>query len=169
MITKTAASPRGVMKALRIWQTILESAAIVMLCGSVLCIFLQIILRNLANFGSADLEELARMQFIWMAYFTIPVLYCENAHLQIDMFVKPFKGWAGFAVQLFSALACLFFATAFLWSESAFMQKGWDIVTPALGFPNLLFFAGPIIGMASLFVFTLEKLVILLRNGKGAN
>lgn len=168
MPSETSSPPHhGLKKILRLWQTILESVAIVFLCGSVSCIFLQTALRNLANFGHAGFDEVARMLFIWMAYFTIPVLSCEHAHIQIDMFTKRFKGWAGLLVQLFSLAACIVFSLTFLYSEYAFMQKGWDVKTPALGLPNLLFFAGPIIGMASLLIFTVEKFITLMLTRKG--
>ncbi|GAK53798.1 hypothetical protein U14_05072 [Candidatus Moduliflexus flocculans] len=162
-MTATSPPPHVLTKILRLWQQILEAASIILLCGFVSCIFLQIVLRNFFNFGHAGIEEVARMQFVTMVYFMIPVVFCENGHLQIDMFTKPLKGWAAFAFQLFALIAILLFTIAFLRSDYLFMKKAWNVATPALALPNIVFFAGPYVGMISLLIFTIERFVNLLR------
>ena len=163
MTTATSLPPHALTKALRLWQRILETASIILLCGFISCIFLQIVLRNVFNFGHAGLEELARMQFVSLVYLMIPVVFCENGHLQIDMFIKPLKGWAAFTFQAFAMVAVFLFTIAFLRSDYLFMKKVWNVATPALALPNIVFFAGPGIGMVSLLIFTIERFVNLFK------
>lgn len=163
MTTATSSPPHVLTKVLRLWQQTLETISIVLLCGIIACIFLQIALRNFFNFGHAGLEELARMQFVSLVYLMIPVVFCENGHLQIDMFTRPLKGWAAFAFQAFIMVAIFLFTIAFLRSDYLFMKKAWNVATPALALPNIIFFAGPGIGMFSLLIFTVERFVNLFK------
>lgn len=109
---------------------------------------LQIIGREVFRLGLPSVEELARWSGLCLVYFTVPLLFLSGKHVSVDMFLSRIKGPARKAIDLLMESLTIAFALFFLIGGWLFMQRAGRFTTPALGMPNLLFYAPVLFGMA---------------------
>ena len=62
-------------------------------------------------------------------------------------------------VGVFTSFVCIAFSLVFLFSFVEFMSASWDVPSPALQMPNLLFFFGAFLGILMFLLTSLEKLI----------
>jgi len=147
------------VKILTAFIQILEIVAIFSLFGISAVIFAQILLRNLLSIGFPWADELSRFLHITLIFLTVPILYRERIIFKIDIFIERLPARVQTVVGAFTSFVCVAFSLAFLFSFIEFMRVSWDVPSPALQMPNLLFFFGAFLGIL-LFLFTsLEKLI----------
>lgn len=120
-------------------------AALLVMTGLVVA---QIIGREILQLGLPAVEELARWSGLCLVYFAVPLLFLEGKHVRVDMFLIKLGGPARKLVETLLELLTMAFALAFLVGAWFFMQRAGTFSTPALGMPNLLFYAPVIFGMA---------------------
>ena len=108
----------------------------------------QIIGREIFALGLPSFEELARWSGLCLVYFTVPLLFLEGKHVSVDMFLVRIGGRARKCLDLAIEGLTVAFTLAFLIGGWLFMQRAGKFVTPALGMPNLLFYAPVLFGMA---------------------
>ncbi|MFY8114421.1 MAG: TRAP transporter small permease [Rhabdaerophilum sp.] len=108
----------------------------------------QIVGREILSLGLPGVEELARWSGLCLVYFAVPLLFLECRHVSVDMFLVKLRGPLRKGIDI--ALECLTvaFTLAFLVGGWFFMQRAGKFSTPALGMPNLLFYAPVLFGMA---------------------
>ena len=147
------------VKILTAFIQILEIVAIFSLFGISAVIFAQILLRNLLSIGFPWADELSRFLHITLIFLTVPILYRERIIFKIDIFVERLPASAQNVVGAFTSLACVAFSLAFLFSFIEFMRVSWDVPSPALQMPNLLFFFGAFLGILLFLLTSLEKLI----------
>ena len=147
------------VKILTAFIQILEIVAIFSLFGISAVIFAQILLRNLLSIGFPWADELSRFLHITLIFLTVPILYRERIIFKIDIFVERLPASAQNVVGAFTSLACVAFSLAFLFSFIEFMRVSWDVPSPALQMPNLLFFFGAFLGILMFLLTSLEKLI----------
>ena len=138
---------------------VFEKIAIFSIFGISAVIFAQILLRNLFSIGFPWADELSRFLHIALIFLTVPVLYRERIIFKIDIFVERLPASAQNVVGAFTSLACVAFSLAFLFSFIEFMRVSWDVPSPALQMPNLLFFFGAFLGILMFLLTSLEKLI----------
>lgn len=156
----------AILKSLRIFSKLLhiinrvfETTAIVCLVGISGLIFAQIVLRNLFLIGLPWLDEMARFLHISLVFLTIPILLCEDAHIQIDFFsTRLSPRWKGL-LQLLTLVLCVVFAGTFLYSDIDFMKSYWNVPSPAMNMPNIIFFGSALLGMAAFLFNGIEKII----------
>jgi TRAP-type C4-dicarboxylate transport system permease small subunit len=136
-----------------------ESIAIICLIGISALIFGQIILRNIFSIGLPWLDEMARFLHIALVFLMVPVLLSEDGHIRIDFLSTRLKPHWQRWLQIVILTACVLFAGAFLVSDIEFMSSYWDVPSPAMSMPNIIFFGSAFVGMAGLLLNTLGKLV----------
>lgn len=121
-------------------------------------IFAQILLRNFAALAYAGIEEIARLAHIMLVFLLVPLLFREGLHVNIDLLTQyagpTLKRVLDGVAALLTAVYCCFF----LVSEYQFMAKNASVPSPALGIPNIAFFAGAYVGMALLLLTAVERL-----------
>jgi TRAP-type C4-dicarboxylate transport system permease small subunit len=154
------------LKSLRIFSTLLniinrlfETSAMICIVGISLLIFTQIVLRNLFLIGLPWLDEMARFLHISLVFLTVPILFREDAHIQIDLLgtrLSPL--WKG-VLKLLILLSCVLFAVVFLYSDIDFMKSYWNVPSPAMNMPNIIFFGSAILGMAAFLFNGIEKII----------
>lgn len=108
----------------------------------------QIVGREIFNLGLPSVEELARWSGLCLVYFAVPLLFLEGRHVHVDMFLVKIDGRPRRLIDLLVELLTVAFALAFLVGGWFFMQRAGRFTTPALGMPNLLFYAPVLLGMA---------------------
>lgn len=125
-----------------------ERLAITALFAMTALIMIQMLGRELFTRGLPEVDELARWSGLCLVYLATPLLFLRGQHVNVDIFLNLLSGrWRTFATIIIEALTVLF-ALAFLIGGWMFMQRAARYATPALGMPNLLFFAPALIGMA---------------------
>jgi TRAP-type C4-dicarboxylate transport system permease small subunit len=125
-----------------------ERLAIGSLFAMTALIALQIVGREILSLGLPAVEELARWSGLCLVYLAAPLLFLEGRHVNVDMLLVKLPGvWRRGADILIEALTVAF-ALAFLIGGWFFMQRAGKFSTPALGMPNLVFYAPVLFGMA---------------------
>jgi len=138
---------------------IIEIVATFSLFGISAIIFAQILLRNLLSIGFPWADELSRFLHITLIFLTVPILYRERIIFKIDIFVELLPARMQTVVGAFTSLVCVAFSLIFLFSFGEFMRGSWDVPSPALRMPNLLFFFGAFLGILMFLLTSLEKLI----------
>jgi TRAP-type C4-dicarboxylate transport system permease small subunit len=147
------------VKILTAFIKILEIIAVFSLFGISAVIFTQILLRNLLSIGFPWADELSRFLHITLIFLTVPILYRERIIFKIDIFIERLPARAQNVVGVFTSFVCIAFSLVFLFSFVEFMSASWDVPSPALQMPNLLFFFGAFLGILMFLLTSLEKLI----------
>lgn len=125
-----------------------ERAALGALFMMTTLVTLQIVGRELFNLGLPSVEELARWSGLCLVYFTVPLLFLEGRHVRVDMFLAKINDRSRRLIDLLIEMLTVAFTLVFLTGGWLFMQRAGQFSTPALGMPNLLFYAPVLFGMA---------------------
>ena len=108
----------------------------------------QIIGREILSLGLPAVEELARWSGLCLVYLAVPLLFLECRHVSVDMVLVKLRGPLRKAVDIALESLTVAFTLAFLVGGWFFMQRAGKFSTPALGMPNLIFYAPVLFGMA---------------------
>jgi TRAP-type C4-dicarboxylate transport system permease small subunit len=154
-IEKEPCRMTGVDKTIKIFETI----SVCCLFGISIVIMSQILLRNLFSIGFPWADELSRLLHIALIFLVAPILYRERALFKIDLFVKRLPMKVQFGCRLFSIAVCIGFSIFFMISFTEFMRGSWDVPSPALRMPNLVFFGSIFLGIAGLLGVSIERLI----------
>ncbi len=133
---------------------------------SVFCLFLisgvimaQILLRNLFSIGFPWADELSQFLHIMLIFLTVPILYRERSLFKIDLLADRLPGVVQFVLRLISVSACIGFSIFFMVSYTEFMRGSWNVPSPSLRLPNILFFGSIFLGIAGLLIMSVERLI----------
>jgi TRAP-type transport system small permease protein len=137
------------------------------LVGFTTAVFAQMAVRNLFSLGVAELEEISRSLDITMVFMVIPILMREGHHIAVDLFLWGMPAALDKAMKLLSSAICIGFSALFLYSGYLYMMRHWNVPSPVLKIPNLLFFGPALIGMLLFLVNCVVVFVLILRK-KGA-
>ena len=144
-----------------------EALSIAMLIAATALIMAQIVARELFNVGIPWADELARYAGLVLIFLLVPLLFARNGHVRVDLFLNMLPRTPKRIVEIGNELLTLAFCILFLVSGYLFMQRAGRFSTPALGMPNLLFYAPAIIGMALTFLVAVDRLLLAV-SGKSA-
>lgn len=145
-----------------------QFAAVVFLLVLFVSIFIQIIMRNFFDSGSVQLEELARYSMVSLVFLAIPILSLEGGHIVVDFLPthlpKKVQRWLSVANQLLVGAFGIYILSAI----ASIMERNWNVRTPGLNMPNILFYLPVILGFVAMTVFSLLGVIKTLAN-KGEN
>ncbi len=99
-------------------KKLIEVLCVVIMSVMSLMVFINVVLRYLANSSLTSSEELSRYLFVWLTFLAAILAYYENQHIAVDFIIKK----AGAAVQKFFAivvdlliLLCAYLITSGSW------------------------------------------------------
>jgi TRAP-type C4-dicarboxylate transport system permease small subunit len=137
---------------------IFEAVSIAFLATLCLSVFIQIIMRNVFSAGSIVLEELARFSLVTLVFLMIPVLAMDRKHIMVDFFILKLpvrlRRLVDAVIQILSAAATIFLLVAI----AKIMERNWNVRTPAMRMPNVLFYTPVALGL----LFTLLACIVNL-------
>ena len=139
-----------------------EALSIAMLMAVTALIMMQIVAREVFNVGIPWADELARYAGLGLIFLLVPLLLARNGHVRVDLFLNMLPRTPKRVVEIGNELLTLAFCVLFLVSGYLFMQRAGRFSTPALGMPNLLFYAPAILGMALTFLVAVDRLLLAL-------
>lgn len=85
----------------------------------------------------------------------LPVLFLTNEHMRVDFLVNKASPAFKKVFDCFTILVALAFSFSFLYSQYVYFKRSWDISTPILGMPNIIFYSGSLIGVFLLALFSI--------------
>lgn len=138
---------------------ICERISIAALFVMTVLVLAQIVGREILRLGLPSVEELARWSGLCLVYLAVPLLFLQGRHVAVDMFLVKIKPPLRKPVDVFIELLTVAFTLAFLIGGWFFMQRAGKFSTPALGMPNLLFYAPVMLGMALSLLAGLVRVV----------
>lgn len=90
-----------------IYNKVEEVSLAVMLAGSLMILFINVILRKFFNGSIYGADELARVLFIWMSWLGISIGERRSEHIRIDMLVQKLHGFPKKTVELIANILTL--------------------------------------------------------------
>lgn len=139
-------------KILKKVTEIYRGSAIVFLLLLFASIFIQIVMRNLFHAGSIKLEELARFSLVSLVFLMIPTLTFESKHITVDILLMHLKGKVKKYFDGIIQIFCGAFGVFVLVAITTIMERNWNVKTPAIGMPNIVFYIPIIMGMVFMVV-----------------
>ena len=140
-----------------------ELLGILFLMMLFLSVLIQIVMRNIFNSGSIQLEELARFSLVSLVFLMIPVLTWKNQQIIVDIVVlylpENVKRW----FSAISQLLVMVFGLYVLYAIVTIMEFNWNVRTPALAMPNVVFYIPITLGVLAMCIFSLAGVIITLR------
>lgn len=140
-----------------------ELLGILFLLMLFLSVLIQIIMRNIFNSGSIQLEELARFSLVSLVFLMIPVLTWRGQHIIVDIVIlylpERVKRWFSAITQLLVMVFGLYVLNAIV----TIMEFNWNVRTPALAMPNVVFYIPITLGVLAMCIFSLAGAIITLR------
>jgi len=140
-----------------------ELLGILFLMMLFLSVLIQIVMRNIFNSGSIQLEELARFSLVSLVFLMIPVLTWKNQQIIVDIVVlylpENVKRWFSAITQLLVMVFGLYVLNAIV----TIMEFNWNVRTPALAMPNVVFYIPITLGVLAMCIFSLAGVIITLR------
>jgi TRAP-type C4-dicarboxylate transport system permease small subunit len=140
-----------------------ELLGILFLLMLFLSVLIQIIMRNIFNSGSIQLEELARFSLVSLVFLMIPVLTWRGQHIIVDIVIlylpERVKHWFSAITQLLVMAFGLYVLNAIV----TIMEFNWNVRTPALAMPNVVFYIPITLGVLAMCIFSLAGAIITLR------
>ena len=126
-------------------------------------VFVQMAARNLFNLGLAELEELSRSFDISMVFLIVPILMREGQHIAVDLFMGRLPARIDKLLKLLTSAICIAFSGVFLYSGYLYMARHWNVPSPVLKIPNIVFFGAALVGMALFLVNCVVVFALLLK------
>lgn len=124
-------------------------AALALLLLLAALVILQVVCRNVFDLGLPWADELARFCGIALVFLAMPQLLLGDKHIAMDIVPKMLPGAARAGLGVACGLLSLVFCGIMLWALYTFLLRAAKFSTPALGIPNLVFYAPAVLG----FVF----------------
>lgn len=121
-----------------IYNKVEEVSLAVMLAGSLMILFINVILRKFFNGSIYGADELARVLFIWMSWLGISIGERRSEHIRIDMLVQKLHGFPKKTVELIANILTLCILAVLVYYGigivETYMRKG--VATPMYKIPQ---------------------------------
>lgn len=130
--------------------------------GITILILLQVVAREVFSAGIPWADELSRWLGFWVIFLVVPILMARDEHVKVDFFIARLAPPLRRLVMAGNEVLGVVFCAAFLIAGWMFMQRAWRFSTPAMGWPNLVWYAPAMLGMALLFLVTLRRALLAL-------
>lgn len=121
-----------------IYNKVEEVSLAVMLAGSLMILFINVILRKFFNGSIYGADELARVLFIWMSWLGISIGERRSERIRIDMLVQKLHGFPKKTVELIANILTLCILAVLVYYGigivETYMRKG--VATPMYKIPQ---------------------------------
>lgn len=142
----------------------MEFIIAMLLGGSALIVFMNVILRYIFHSGVRGTEDLSRFMFIWLAYIGIVVVMAERGHLGVDLVLHALPRKARQVVGIIGHVLMIFALSLLLigcWKQMLLNNN--TMAMGAIAYPlSWNYAAGVFAGIGCLFL-TLRSLVKIAR------
>jgi TRAP-type C4-dicarboxylate transport system permease small subunit len=151
-------------KILKISGQIMEDLSIVLLVILFLSVFAQIIMRNFFSTGSVILEELARLCLVSLVFMMIPVLFLDKQQIIVDILIARVSPKIRRVMELIVHFLSSALTVFLLVAISQVMKRNWNVRTPAIRMPNIIFYIPIVLGLVCTLGACVYHFVVILAN-----
>jgi len=123
-----------------------------------LLMLLAIIGRSLLGTGFVGINEILLFSQLNLTFLTLPILFIRNEHIKVDYFLNKLPLSIHKIINKLITLLSVIFALVFIYSHFTYLKLAWNIVTPILNIPNVIYYLGSLVGMMLLVIFGIMKL-----------
>lgn len=137
-----------------------QSLLVVLFTTMVVVLFTQVVMRAVFNNSLAWSEELTRYCFIYLVFIGISYAVKKRRHLNLTIFINILNNKGKKTLNLFSDLLFLLFAV-FILSYGVGLTIDtfkFEQITPSLGIPMGVIYAGVPIGMALTIIRLIQNI-----------
>jgi TRAP-type transport system small permease protein len=151
-------------KILKISGQIMEDISIVLLVILFLSVFAQIIMRNFFSSGSVILEELARLCLVSLVFMMIPILFLDKQQIIVDILIARVSPKIRKVMELIVYFLNSALTVFLLIAISQVMERNWNVRTPAIRMPNIVFYIPIVLGLVCTLGACVYHFVVILAN-----
>jgi len=151
-------------KILKISGQIMEDLSIVLLVILFLSVFVQIIMRNFFSTGSVILEELARLCLVSLVFMMIPVLFLDKQQIIVDILIARVSPKIRRVMELIVYFLSTALTVFLLVAISQVMERNWNVRTPAIRMPNIIFYIPIVLGLVCTLGACVYHFVVIFTN-----
>ncbi|WP_018698472.1 TRAP transporter small permease [Amorphus coralli] len=134
-------------------------AAIVFLAMTAGLIVLQVVCRNFFDMGLPWADELARFSGVSLVYLAVPTLALRGRHISVDLVPNALPRLPRRVVLAVNELAVFAFCALTLYGFHGFLERAAKFTTSAMGMPNWIFYAPPLIGIVLLSAASIARFI----------
>ena len=127
--------------------------------GLMICLVIaQVVLRDFFNIGLPWADELARFCGLAMVFLAVPRLLFKNSQIALDLVPNHLPPRPRLILLSINELLILGFCGIMSFALYKFLLRTAKFSTPALGIPNLVYYAPAILGIGLLALVSLYRL-----------
>ncbi len=155
----TAAGPSTAIAGMdRAISRMVEAIAAALVLAEVLILLVGVIARFFFNYPLTWTDELATTMFVWLAMLGSVVALQRGQHMRLTAVIARLSPQAQALLQAFAACAAILFLGLMVWPSLQYAHEEDAIVTPALGWSNLVRGAAIPVGIILMLVTQLVRL-----------
>lgn len=129
----------------------------------VVLIFINAVLRYVANSGITQSEELSRYFFIWMCFLGAVAVFAEGNHVSVDLLTKRLSGLPKKVVAILVDIMILVISGIVFYGGSLYVLSVSQARTPACKLPQPVVSSAILVCMGGIIVLGIKKLYKDLR------
>ncbi|MFI3257188.1 MAG: TRAP transporter small permease subunit [Spirochaetales bacterium] len=141
----------------------LEFLQLISICGVVLLVFFQIVIREVFSVGVAWIYEIARFFQVTLVYLGVPILLRRNENVQILVIYDALPPKVQKILAMIQFIICFITVALLMISNYFFLSSFYNVKTATLGIPNIVFFFSTAVGLIISFLVLVEKFIIKIR------
>ncbi len=157
----SASHVRAILSFIASAMLYLALALLLLLAGLVV---LQVVCRDIFDLGLPWADELSRFCGLGLVFLAMPRLLLDDKHVAMDLLPKMLPRKAEAVVSVIAGLLSLAFCGIMFWALYKFLLRAAKFATPAMGIPNLVFYAPAILGFV-VFAAVAVYLIFVPRSG----
>lgn len=134
----------------------------IFLVGTVIACALQVLTRHIPSFKVLGMEELARMQFVWLIALGMALAISNGSHMRVDIIVSKIPQKLKKYYDVFLQLVVLIFCTILLIEGTIKINAVIGQVTPIWQVPYPILYASLVVGSSLCIINVLNNILILI-------
>lgn len=138
------------------WLKSLEAVAAALAASLTLLLLAGVVSRYLFAYPILWLDELASLQFLWLAMIGATIAVYRNEHLRLSVFVDRLPVKLREYVHAFALVVVAAVLLSLVEPAFTYMQEEWYISTPAMGIPNSFRVSALLFGVVGMLAIVLS-------------
>lgn len=134
----------------------------ILLVGTVIACALQVLTRHIPSFKVLGMEELARMQFVWLIALGMALAISNGSHMRVDIIVSKIPQKLKKYYDVFLQLVVLIFCIVLLIEGMIKINAVMGQVTPIWQAPYPILYASLVVGAILCIINVLNNVLILI-------
>ena len=153
---------KNINKAVDCLNKVVLIIAGILLVGTVIACALQVLSRHVPSFKVLGMEELARMQFVWLIALGMSLAVSNGSHMKIDIIISKIPKKFNKHYDIFLQIVVLVFCVILLVQGTTKVIAVEGQVTPVWGIPYPALYTSLAVGATLCIINVLNNCLILI-------